>query len=65
MMQLTVDDLDQWWQDIQALDLPGQFGVATPEPPALQRWGLRVASVANPAAVLWHLAQRRSGASHD
>lgn len=65
MMQLMVDDLDQWWQDIQALDLPGQFGVATPTPPAVQPWGLRIAYVVDPAGVLWHVAQRRPGTSHD
>ncbi len=65
MMQLMVDDLDQWWHDIEALDLPGQFGVAPPTPPAVQPWGLRIAYVVDPAGVLWHVAQRRAGTSHD
>ena len=65
MMQLMVDDLDRWWHDIQALDLPGQFGVAPPTPPAVQPWGLRIAYVVDPAGVLWHVAQRRPGTSHD
>lgn len=65
MLQLMVDDLDQWWQDIQALDLPGQFGVAPPKPPAVQPWGLRVAYVVDPAGVLWHVAQRRPNTAHD
>jgi uncharacterized glyoxalase superfamily protein PhnB len=65
MMQLMVDDLDQWWDAIQALDLPGQFGVAPPIPPAVQPWGLRIAYVVDPAGVLWHVGQRRPGTSHD
>lgn len=65
MMQLMVDDLDQWWRDIQALDLPGRFGVAPPKAPAMQPWGLRVAYVVDPAGVLWHVAQRRSSTAHD
>lgn len=65
MMQLMVDDLDQWWQHIQSLDLPGQFGVASPKAPAMQPWGLRVAYVVDPAGVLWHVAQRRPDTKHD
>lgn len=63
MMQLIVDDLDGWWERIQALSLPERFGVAPPKAPAMQPWGLRVAYVHDPAGVLWHVAQRRgSGA---
>lgn len=65
MMQLMVDDLDQWWRDIQALDLPGRFGVTPPKAPAMQPWGLRVAYVVDPAGVLWHVAQRRPNTAHD
>jgi hypothetical protein len=65
MMQLMVDDVDTWWAQIQSLDLPGQFGVAPPKAPALQPWGLRVAYVTDPSGVLWHVAQRRPGISHD
>ena len=65
MMQLMVDDLDAWWSHIESLDLPGRFGVAPPKAPAMQSWGLRVAYVFDPSGVLWHVAQRRSGASQD
>ena len=65
MMQLMVDDLGAWWAQIQSLDLPGQFGVAPPKAPALQPWGLHVAYVTDPSGVLWHMAQRRPGISHD
>lgn len=58
MMQLMVDDLDAWWSHVNSLDLPKQFGIASPKAPALQPWGLRVAYVTDPSGVLWHIAQR-------
>ena len=61
MMQLMVDDVDAWWKHVDSLDLPGRFGVPAPRPPALQPWGLTVAYVADPAGILWHIAQRRAG----
>ncbi|HEV7925286.1 MAG TPA: glyoxalase, partial [Verrucomicrobiae bacterium] len=65
MMQLLVDDLDAWWTHIQSLNLPSTFGVPAPKPPAMQPWGLRIAYVIDPAGVLWHIAQRPTGATHD
>jgi hypothetical protein len=65
MMQLMVDDLDEWWRHIEALDLPGKFGVQAPKCPAMQAWGLRVAYVFDPCGVLWHVCQRRNGAVQD
>ena len=65
MMQLMVDDLDQWWAHIEALDLAESFGVTPPKPPAMQPWGLRVAYVHDPAGVLWHVAQRRENTPWD
>ncbi len=65
MMQLMVDDLEAWWVYLQALDLPGRFPVQAPKAPAMQPWGLRVATVYDPAGVLWHVYQRRVGAVQD
>ena len=65
MMQLMVDDLDAWWTHINALDLPGKFGVQPPKAPAMQSWGLRVGYVFDPSGVLWHVSQRRAGAAQD
>ncbi len=65
MMQLMVDDLDAWWSHITALDLPGNFGVPAPKPPATQPWGLRIAYVVDPCGVLWHVAQRPEGVVQD
>lgn len=65
MMQLMVDDLDQWWVHIESLDLVNRFGVPAPKAPALQPWGLRVAYVVDPCGVLWHISQRRNDAKQD
>ena len=65
MMQMMVDDLDAWWERIQSLQLASRFGVPAPRAPALQPWGLRIAYVVDPAGVLWHVAQRRDGATQD
>lgn len=65
MMQLMVDDLDAWWEHISSLDLANQFGVTAPKPPAMQPWGLRISYVYDPSGVLWHVAERRTGAVQD
>jgi catechol 2,3-dioxygenase-like lactoylglutathione lyase family enzyme len=65
MMQLMVDDLDAWWEWVDALDLKNEFGAPDPRPPAMQPWGLRVAYVVDPSGVLWHVAQRRPGVTQD
>ncbi len=65
MMQLMVDDIDDWWSHISSLDLPGKFGVQPPRAPAFQPWGLRVAYIWDPCGVLWHIAQRREGVAQD
>jgi uncharacterized glyoxalase superfamily protein PhnB len=57
MMQMLVDDLDEWWAHISSLDLPGRFGVREPTAPAVQPWGLRISYVVDPCGVLWHIAQ--------
>ena len=41
-----------------SLDLPANFGVPKPKPPAMQPWGLRIAYIVDPSGVLWHVAQR-------
>jgi len=65
MLQLMVDDLDQWWAHIESLDLTNRFGVPAPKAPAMQPWGLRVAYVVDPSGILWHISQRRTDARQD
>jgi uncharacterized glyoxalase superfamily protein PhnB len=62
MMQLMVDNLDQWWAHIESLDLPKRFGVPPPKPPAMMPWGLRIAYIVDPSGILWHIAQRTENA---
>jgi hypothetical protein len=45
VMHVLVTDLDWWWQQICALDLPGRWGV--------------VAGVIDPCGVLWRFTQAR------
>jgi catechol 2,3-dioxygenase-like lactoylglutathione lyase family enzyme len=61
MMQLMVDDLETWWRRIESLDLPATFGIPKPTAPQMQPWGLRVAYLADPSGILWHIAERRPG----
>ncbi len=65
MMQLMVDDLDAWWTHLNSLDLPKEFPTTSLRPPEVQPWGLRVSYLVDPTGVLWHVAQRRPGVSHD
>jgi catechol 2,3-dioxygenase-like lactoylglutathione lyase family enzyme len=65
MMQLLVEDLDAWWVRVEALDLPGRFGVQPPKVPAMQPWGQRVAYLFDPAGVLWHVGEVRPEARRD
>ena len=65
MMQLMVDDLDDWWRRVVSLDLPEKFGVPPPKEPRMQPWGLRVGYVIDPSGVLWHISQRRPNTMHD
>lgn len=65
VVQLMVDDLDEWLAHVVALDLPAKFGVQPPKPPAMQPWGLRTAYVYDPCGVLWHVAERRENTIQD
>jgi catechol 2,3-dioxygenase-like lactoylglutathione lyase family enzyme len=56
-MHMLVDDLDPWWESIDALRLESRYGVRAPKPPKVEPWGLRVAYVFDPSGVLWHFAE--------
>jgi uncharacterized glyoxalase superfamily protein PhnB len=57
-MHLMVEDADAWWTHIQQTDLAARYSLHMAKPPALQSWGLRVLYLADPAGVLWHIADR-------
>ncbi len=56
MMHLLVEDVDAWWQAVQAADLAGRYGVhvgAVQQQP----WRMRDFVVFDPSGVLWRIAQ--------
>jgi uncharacterized glyoxalase superfamily protein PhnB len=57
VMHVLVNDVEAWWQHINSLDLPNQFGVSPPTPPRVEPWGLTVTYVSDPTGVLWHFAE--------
>ena len=60
MMQLLVNDIENWWSRIESLNLAANYGVQAPSAPAVQPWGLTVTYVVDPSGVLWHIAQDRA-----
>jgi hypothetical protein len=54
VIHLFVSGLDSWWRHLEALDLPGRYGVKT-RSPRDEGWGVRVAGVGDPSGVLWRL----------
>ena len=63
MMHMLVNNLDQWWESIAALDLAARYEVRAPTPPKLEPWGLRVAYVFDPSGILWHFAEEAEAAT--
>ena len=58
MIVLEVDDLDAYWAEIDALDLPAKYpGVRTKEPTDFP-WGREV-NIIDPAGVCWHIRKAR------
>jgi len=60
MLTLEVDDLDAYWREIDALDLPTLFQGVRTKPPTDFPWGREVHLI-DPAGVCWHI--RRSTAA--
>jgi len=56
MMHLLVEDVDAWWERVQAQGLPAKYGVRA-EPPADRPWGMRDFVLVDPTSVLWRIAQ--------
>jgi uncharacterized glyoxalase superfamily protein PhnB len=57
MMQLALDNLDDWWNRLDRDGLVARHGVRAPVPPRVQPWGLKVAFLFDPSGVLWHVSQ--------
>jgi uncharacterized glyoxalase superfamily protein PhnB len=60
MMHLLVEDVESWWQHIQAQQIASRYGVRV-LPPEDQPWGLRDFVVDDPTGVLWRIGQDISG----
>lgn len=56
MMSLLVPDLDAWWAEISARDLPHQFPGFRIKPPQQVPWGREVCFI-DLAGVCWHVSQ--------
>jgi catechol 2,3-dioxygenase-like lactoylglutathione lyase family enzyme len=59
MMHLLVEDLDAWWDHVQAQSIPARYGVGV-EPPSMKPWGLRDFAITDPSGVLWRIAQNEA-----
>jgi uncharacterized glyoxalase superfamily protein PhnB len=58
MLQILVRDVEPWWAaNVDAVKLVAEFGVREPKPPEMQKWGLIVGFLFDPAGVLWHVAE--------
>lgn len=58
MLVLEVDDLDAYWAEIDAKNLPGRFAGARTKEPTDFPWGREV-NIIDPAGVCWHVRQSR------
>src|SRR6266481_7097634 len=56
MMHLLVEDVDAWWNHVEAQGLMGKYGVNA-EPPSDKPWGLRDFVIVDPTGVLWRVGQ--------
>jgi uncharacterized glyoxalase superfamily protein PhnB len=56
MMAVEVDDLDAWWEHIQASGVLERYPGVRATVPTLFPWGRREVHLIDPAGVCWHFA---------
>ena len=56
MLELCVQNLDEWWQHIQSTGIVGKYSIRT-KPPQIQPYGKRAIHLIDPAGVLWHITE--------
>ena len=56
MLVYEVDNLEAYWAEIDAKDLPGRFPGARTRPPTDFPWGREI-HIIDPAGVCWHVRQ--------
>lgn len=57
MMFLMVPELDAFWEELRALDLPSRYAGVRWKAPTDYDWGLREIHLIDPAGTLWHFAK--------
>jgi hypothetical protein len=60
MITIEVDDLDLYWSEIAAKDLPGRFAGVKLKPPTEFPWGREI-HIIDPAGVCWHVRAAAAG----
>ncbi len=55
MMNLEVEDVDDWWQRIESADLEAKYPGVKIKPPTAFPWGKREINIKDPAGVCWHI----------
>lgn len=56
MMNLEVENLDDWWSRIEGLNLADRYKGVRMKAPQDYPWGKREIHLISPAGVLWHIA---------
>lgn len=56
MMHLLVEDVEAWWQHVEAQQLAKKYGVRV-SPPEDRPWGIRDFTIDDPTSVLWRIGQ--------
>ncbi|SNR28914.1 VOC family protein [Hymenobacter mucosus] len=56
MLFLEVEDVEQYWQALTALDLPGQYEGVRVLPIRQEAWG-KEGFVNDPSGILWHIGE--------
>jgi uncharacterized glyoxalase superfamily protein PhnB len=56
MLHLLVEDVDAWWEKLNASRISEKYGVQM-SPVQKQAWGMRDFTLTDPSGVLWRIAQ--------
>nr|WP_067058419.1 VOC family protein [Mucilaginibacter sp. L294] len=56
MIFLEVDDVDRYWNELSALNLPAKYKNVKLTPPRSETWG-KECFVHDPSGILWHFGQ--------
>jgi len=58
MLYLTVEDVDDWYERVQASEIFEAYEEARIRPPTDYPWGAREVHFIDPAGVCWHVATK-------